>query len=282
MSKLRVLIGFLVAPGLPALLLYLTVLFLGYASWEAAFFPRILGIFAYLAAWIFGIPGYFLLRGKGINGFMVYLILGALIGLTVYALYLFTLQPSVIEYRAHINWGLGLMAIVYAVISTAIFWLIAVQEIKAENERVLIGFLVAPGLPALLAYLVGLFVGEAAFFLGIIAIFAYLAAWICGIPGYILLRREGINSFAAYLVWGALFGLIVYGISLVALLFNWQIYPEMTVVPPLGMILKDITLTVLLALIAITYAVISTALFWLIAVRKTKAEKAAGQAKAAE
>lgn len=134
MSGLRALIGFLVAPGAPALLLYLVGLFF-VADWEAAWGPKILASFAYLVALIIGVPVYFLLQLKGINSFMAYLILGALIGLAFYVLFFgIWALLSWQSYPEHAVLLLknsvrsGLIAIVYAAVASVVFWLIAVRQ----------------------------------------------------------------------------------------------------------------------------------------------------------
>ncbi|TVQ82004.1 MAG: hypothetical protein EA357_11025 [Micavibrio sp.] len=179
MSKWRVLIGFLVAPGLPALLVYLTVLFLGNDAWSSSFVPVVLAIIAYVYAWALGIPAYILLRRKGVDRFAVYLALGALIGLS---------QAYVLSFG---------------------------------------------------------------YFAGILVI-----------PAYFLLRRKGTN-FTVFPVAATFIGLTVFYV------LYWVWYSYSGRMPDLKAGLEP-------ALIAITYAATSTAAFWLIAVRETKAEKAAG------
>jgi len=134
MSGLRGLIGFLIAPGVPALFLYLAGLFF-VADWEAAWGPKILAMFAYLVALIIGVPVYFLLQRKGINSFMAYLILGALIGLAFYVLF-FGIW-ALISWQSYPEHAIlllknsirsGVIAVVYAAVSSVLFWLIAVRQ----------------------------------------------------------------------------------------------------------------------------------------------------------
>lgn len=134
MSGLRALIGFLIAPGAPALLLYLTGLFF-VADWEAAWGPKILAMFAYLVALIIGVPAYFVLQRKGINSFTAYLVMGALIGLAFYVLF-FGIW-ALISWQSYPEHALmllknsvrsGVIAIVYAAVASVVFWLIAVRQ----------------------------------------------------------------------------------------------------------------------------------------------------------
>jgi len=125
--------GFLIAPGLPAILLYLLGL-LFVADWEAAWGPSILAILAYLGALIIGVPVHFVLQRKGINGYMAYLILGSVIGLTIYTLFfliwaLFSWQSypehTIILLKDSVK--SGVISVVYAAISSTVFWLITVR-----------------------------------------------------------------------------------------------------------------------------------------------------------
>lgn len=130
--------------------------------------------------------------------------------------------------------------------------------------RALIGFLVAPGVPALVLYLIGLlFVSdwETAWGPKILAVFGYLAALVIGVPVYFLLQRKGISSLMAYLVLGALIGLVCYALffGLWALL-SWKTYPEHAL-----LLLKN---SVKSGLIAVVYATVASAVFWLIAIRR--------------
>ena len=130
--------------------------------------------------------------------------------------------------------------------------------------RALIGFLVAPGAPALLLYLAGLFFvadWEAAWGPKILAMFAYLVALIIGVPVYFLLQRKGINSFTAYLIMGALIGLVFYVLFFgIWALISWQSYPEHAL-----MLLKN---SVRSGVIAVVYAAVASVVFGLIAVRQ--------------
>lgn len=133
-SALRVLIGFLVAPGLPALVVYLIGLFF-VADWEAAFGPKILAMLGYLTALLIGVPVYFVLQRKGISSLAAYLAFGALVGLSCYVLFfglwallswqtypehaLLLLKNSVVS---------GVIAVVYATVSSLVFWLIAIKS----------------------------------------------------------------------------------------------------------------------------------------------------------
>lgn len=132
-SALRALIGFLVAPGVPALVLYLAGL-LFFADWEAAFGPRILAMLGYVTALVIGVPVYFVLQRKGITSLIAYLAMGALIGLACYVLFfgVWTLL-SWQTYPEHALLLLknsaesGVIAVVYATVASAVFWLIAIK-----------------------------------------------------------------------------------------------------------------------------------------------------------
>ncbi len=129
----RALIGFFVAPGVPALALYLIGLFF-VADWEAAWGPRLLGMFGYLAALVIGVPVYFLMQRNGVNSFTGYLLLGALIGLCCYAVF-FGIW-ALLSWQSYPEHALlllknsipsGVIAVVYATVASAVFWLIAIR-----------------------------------------------------------------------------------------------------------------------------------------------------------
>lgn len=134
MSGMRVLVGFLVAPGVPALLLYLIGLFF-VPAWEAAWGPKILVIFAYFIALVMGAPAFFVMRQKGINSFIAYLVMGVLIGLVFYVLFFGVW--ALISWQSYPEHALillkeslrsGVIAVVYAAVASVIFWLIAVRQ----------------------------------------------------------------------------------------------------------------------------------------------------------
>ena len=76
----RAWLGFLVAPGVAAILLYSGGRLKEYGH-DSVLGPLILAPFAYVAASVFGVPAYLLLTRKGIRGLGSYVGTGALIGL---------------------------------------------------------------------------------------------------------------------------------------------------------------------------------------------------------
>jgi hypothetical protein len=118
----------------PALVLYLIGL-LFVSDWEAAWGPKILAVLGYLAALIIGVPVYFLSQRKGINSLMAYVVLGASIGLACYALF-FGLW-ALLSWKAYPEHTVlllknsvvsGVIAVVYATVASAVFWLIAIRR----------------------------------------------------------------------------------------------------------------------------------------------------------
>ncbi len=133
MFNWRIALGLILAPGIPALFLYFVGLIF-VSGWEAAWSPKFLAAFGYLVALIFGIPAFYYLQRKGINSFQAYLILGALIGLTFYLLFfgiwaLLSWQPypehAILLLKNSIK--SGIIAIVYATVTSAVFWLITIR-----------------------------------------------------------------------------------------------------------------------------------------------------------
>jgi hypothetical protein len=138
-------------------------------------------------------------------------------------------------------------------------------NVRTSALRALIGFLVAPSVPALALYLIGLlFVSgwEAVWGPKILAMFGYLAALVIGVPIYVILQRKGINSLKVYLGLGALIGLGYYVLLFgIWALLSWQTYPEHTL-----LLLKN---SIKSGGVAVVYATITSAVFWLIAIRRT-------------
>ena len=135
---------------------------------------------------------------------------------------------------------------------------------SASALRVMIGFLLAPGVPALIIYVVTLLSntrGEATWSAQIFAAVAYLLAFVVGVPVYFYLQRRGINSFTAYAALGAAIGLlcIVLGFVPYALLGDWTTNHDEAFT-----LLKT---AAALAVPAIISGGVGSAVFWLIAIR---------------
>lgn len=131
--------------------------------------------------------------------------------------------------------------------------------------RALIGFSVAPGVPALIVYIISAMSGsrgEATWSFEIFAAAGYLAALVIGVPVYFLLQRKGVTNLAPYLALGALIGLmcVVLGFLPYVLLGGWQTNHEQAFV-----LLKT---AAGIAVPAILSGAIASAIFWLIAVRR--------------
>ena len=133
-SRLRVILGFLVSPGVPALGLYLINLCL-VSREEALLAGVILATLGYAAAVIIGMPAYFIMRKKSPVGLRSYLMVGGLIGLWFYLLFfgvwgLVSYQSAPEHAIALIrNSGVaGLTAIGYASVASGTFWLIAIRK----------------------------------------------------------------------------------------------------------------------------------------------------------
>jgi len=133
----RAWVGFLVAPGVPAVLLYLWGLHKGYGD-AAVAGPGLLVPFGYVGALVLGWPTYLLLQRRGSHGLGAYLALGALIGAIVVAVMSTAealLSGNALQY-ASAQFGVSLrftvIAAIYAMISSAVFWFIAVRGQSAR------------------------------------------------------------------------------------------------------------------------------------------------------
>ena len=61
---------------------------------QVEFWPLMFGIFAYLAAFVLGLPAYLLLRRRGGQGLRAYLAAGALIGVVAFLLFIVVATPA--------------------------------------------------------------------------------------------------------------------------------------------------------------------------------------------
>lgn len=128
--------GFLVAPGIPALIMYLAqVLTIGHR--EAMQGAYVLAIIGYCSAIVLGIPIYFVLLYKKIYSLLAYLVLGALTGVAYYGLLFIPTFFSNLQFGLDLalstlknTLGLGLIGIIGGSIASSVFWWIAVKNNK--------------------------------------------------------------------------------------------------------------------------------------------------------
>jgi hypothetical protein len=130
----RAWIGFFVAPGVPAVLLYFWGLHKDYGD-AAIAGPFLLAPFAYAAALVIGWPVYLMLQRRGSLGLGVYVALSAAIGLAVVVLMFGT--EALLSWKSAREHAVGLLsnsgrymvvAMVYAAVAGAVFWLIAIRQ----------------------------------------------------------------------------------------------------------------------------------------------------------
>ena len=125
MDKLiRAVVGFLVAPAVPGALLYVYGLTQGYGA-AAIVAPGLLMPFGYVAALMIGIPTYICLDRKGVRGLSTYVFGGVLIGAGFDSLLNLLTSP-------YVPFGEVLVATVYAAISAAVFWSLAVRGYPSD------------------------------------------------------------------------------------------------------------------------------------------------------
>jgi hypothetical protein len=134
-----------------------------------------------------------------------------------------------------------------------------------QTGRAWIGFFVAPGVPAILLYLWGLHegYGDAAIAgPGLLVPFAYVGALVIGLPTYLVLQRRGSHGLGAYLALGALTGVVVVAVmSTAQALLSWNALQYAS---------AQFGVSVRFTVIAAIYAMISSAIFWLIAIRHNR------------
>jgi hypothetical protein len=138
----RVWIGFLVAPGVPAILLYVFGRLWGYGN-AAVAGPMLLAFPAYALALILGLPAHQLLQKRGLKGIGTYAGSGAAIGLAsvvaitvIQMIVAWTWTPD--NSRALSLWRYSgrymVIATLYAAIAGAAFWLIAIRERQLPKQ----------------------------------------------------------------------------------------------------------------------------------------------------
>lgn len=131
----------------------------------------------------------------------------------------------------------------------------------SSNMRIGVAFLVAPGVPTLILHMVGdSTVGGYGVPLMslILAVFAYLAALLIGFPFFLFAERKNLRGLSAYVVLGALCGLLAYIVIFGAWAAgSWRSYPEHAA------LLLDNSLKS--GLVAVLYGALASLAFWAIA-----------------
>jgi hypothetical protein len=130
-SLQRVVLGFVIAPTLPAMLIVLLAI-LQRSSEGLTLLVSIVSLVSYPASLIFGVPGYLLFRRYGITGLHVYSLCGCLVGFVTGAL---VFMPDLFS-RESVDLALQLLNNIYRYIlfggfsgflSGGLFWIIAVR-----------------------------------------------------------------------------------------------------------------------------------------------------------
>jgi hypothetical protein len=138
--------------------------------------------------------------------------------------------------------------------------------VRRSTSRVLLGFFVAPGAPALILYVINLALvsRQAALLQGVIlAILGYAAASVLGIPVYYLMKKKKAFSLSSYLAAGTLVGLLFYVLYFGLWgLVSYQSYPEHAIA-----LIRN---SLMAGVVAVGYAAVASGLFWLIAIRELR------------
>ena len=130
-----------------------------------------------------------------------------------------------------------------------------------SSARALIGFLVAPGVPALVWLLLNLNAphGEGVLIFFLLAPFAYCAAVVLGIPAYIVLGRRSVQGLLAYVVFGAIIGaLFAVAIQGIEIISNLSSAPEHA----MALLSKSLRITLIVAI----YGASASLVFWVIVI----------------
>ena len=135
--RVRILLGFMIAPLVPALIAYLCNLVSGHQGegrWVAALFLA----FGYLVTAIFGIPTYLVFLGRRSAGLLTYLAAGAVIGaVAVILVFMPDLWANWNSNREHalglLRNGIPILGGVSGAIGAGVFWLVAVRAYRGTE-----------------------------------------------------------------------------------------------------------------------------------------------------
>lgn len=124
----RVLLGFIFAPSIPALALYLYGVFMGFGT-SAIVGPLILMPLGYLVEIVFGIPVFLVLKKYRMFSLLAYCLSGIGIGLLGYIV--FEVLPSYSRdmfsaFRG--SFGAAIVSVVYSWVAAAVFSLVAIRK----------------------------------------------------------------------------------------------------------------------------------------------------------
>ncbi len=87
--RLRTILGFLVAPVSPGLLIVILAAVFGFGkSGEGIWIIKLSGMLGYPIAIVLGVPLYIFFRTRSWNGLLIYIMAGALLGVMIYLIYI--------------------------------------------------------------------------------------------------------------------------------------------------------------------------------------------------
>lgn len=131
----RAFLGFLIAPVVPTVFLYLFGVWTGEGN-AAVVLPFFATVFGYVGAVLIGIPMYLLMQRRGLRSFRSYLLLGSLIGPIFYLVTMGLLASPGHQMQPLIALALPILVLaVYTSITAGVFWLIVFKRKVYESER---------------------------------------------------------------------------------------------------------------------------------------------------
>jgi hypothetical protein len=133
MQKARTVTGFLLAPALPALPVYLFYLFLGFGDGSIVT-PMILMLLGYLAMLTFGIAAHLFMQRKQLRSLSNYVVAGLMIGAAFFLSFaILSTYPGPLMPLLSGGAFAMLVAMAYSAAAAVVFWFIALSG--AENEK---------------------------------------------------------------------------------------------------------------------------------------------------
>lgn len=137
LHELKLILGFIVAPAVPALIMYLYQID-SIESWELTWIVTVVLVLAYVAAIFLGIPTYLYLRKKSKDSLLSYVLAGVLIGFTLYLIIFF---PTVVfgaisssmehAVTLFINTvGYSVFGVCSGLVSSIVFWGVAIRKTR--------------------------------------------------------------------------------------------------------------------------------------------------------
>jgi hypothetical protein len=133
-NTVRVILGFLIAPAIPALLVFLVQIFF-VPRWEATWAATTIALLGYLAALALGALAFLVMRQKDATDWIQVVFVGAALGLVCYILLIIPGLLQNLKIDANSSWlllkntvGLAIVGLLSGGLAGLAFWLIVIRR----------------------------------------------------------------------------------------------------------------------------------------------------------